>query len=87
MKGGFLTVQDISRLQGFPADFIPHKDLRITDNQMCGLLGNAMTLTVLVHLFPGLLFAAGYINESEFEAVRKKAVAYSPQSFDLSTVS
>ena len=77
MKGGFLSVDDIFRLQGFPPDLIPFRALGITEQKMAGMLGNAMSLNVMMRLLPYVLVASGFIDEKKFAEVQKTAHAFS----------
>ena len=77
MKGGFLSVDDISRLQGFPSGLIPFRRLGITETKMAGMLGNAMSLNVMMHLLPYVLVASGLIDEKKLAEVQKTAQTFS----------
>ena len=78
IKGGFLDTVELARLQGFPDNLIPWRQLEISAHQAGGLLGNAMSLNLLIHLLPGMLFAAGYISEEEFQRQMRFAREYHP---------
>jgi DNA-cytosine methyltransferase len=61
-KGGFLDADEIALLQGFPVDLVPWRALQLSENQFCGMIGNAMTLPVVVCLLPSLLRAGGKVD-------------------------
>jgi site-specific DNA-cytosine methylase len=75
-KGGFLQPHEIGRLQGFPDDLIPWKELGISGKQFAGMMGNAMTLTVVMAMLPQLLLAGGVIDRRGFEDLRARALAF-----------
>ncbi|CAJ1418007.1 unnamed protein product [Effrenium voratum] len=73
VKGGFLSPEDMARLQGFWDGFLDWRSLTISDSQFGALLGNAMTLNVLLHLFPHMLRAAGLMTAGEFDEALQRA--------------
>ena len=78
IKGGFLETVDIARLQGYRDGLIPWQQLGISDAQAGGLLGNAMSLNVLLHLLPGVLYAGGFTSEAEFQRHMRLAREFHP---------
>jgi DNA-cytosine methyltransferase len=61
-KGGFLDADEIALLQGFPVGLIPWRALGLSETQYCGMMGNSMTLPVVVSLLPALLLAGGKVD-------------------------
>ena len=72
-KGGPLTADELARLQGFPDGMVPYKDLGVSERQYKLMLGNAMTLVVVLHLLPPALYAAGLLNKSQHKNALKLA--------------
>jgi hypothetical protein len=64
-KGGFLEPHELAMLQGFPNGFLDWQSLGIRGLQFGALIGNAMTLNVLLHLIPNVLRADGILPEDE----------------------
>ena len=55
-RNGLMTVKELLRLQGLPASFRKlGQDLRISDRQMGMMIGNAMSVNVLVFLLHELV--------------------------------
>lgn len=79
-KGGFLDFDEMARLQGFWTGFLPWQDLGIADPQFGGLLGNAMSLNVVLNLIPPLLRSAGFVTENEFRKLAERARRYHPKT-------
>ena len=79
-KGGFLDLDEMARLQGFWTGFLPWTELHLSEAQFGGLIGNAMSLNILMHLLPPLLLSSGYITQSEFQALKVKAAVYHPKN-------
>lgn len=77
-KGGFLELHEMARLQGFPDNFIPWKDLGISAAEWGGLLGNAMSLNVVLCLAPEMLQAGGFLGPGELTALRARAAGHNP---------
>ena len=77
-KGGFLDLDEIALLQGFPAGLVPWQHLGISPAQYGSLLGNAMTLPVVVYILPALLLAGGKIAEMQADELYKRARAFQP---------
>ena len=75
-KGGFLTSDELASLQGFPVGLIPWSELGISGRQYQQLVGNAMTLTVLLHLLPPALHAAGLLGRQQFFRCVRAARAF-----------
>jgi DNA-cytosine methyltransferase len=78
IKGGFLDADEIGLLQGFPAQLIPWRELNISESQYCGMLGNAMTLPVIVWLLPPLLLAGGKIDAATAAELQSRACNFHP---------
>ena len=78
-KGGFLEPHELAMLQGFPDGFLDWKSLGIRQSKFGALIGNAMTLNVLLHLIPNMLRAAGSLTEAEYSIVIQKARAHHPR--------
>lgn len=78
-KGGFLEPHELAMLQGFPEGFLDWKTLGILQSQFGGLIGNAMTLNVLLHLIPNTLKADGHLTEVEYNIAMQKAMAHHPR--------
>ena len=78
LKGGFLEARELGRLQGFPDDLIPWKDLEISESQFGALVGNAMSLNVLMHLLPCVLRSGGFITEDACRSCLQAAVRFHP---------
>jgi site-specific DNA-cytosine methylase len=72
-KGGFLDADEIALLQGFPRGLIPRRHLKISEPQLCGMIGNAMTLPVIVCLLPSLLFAGGKVDARTARELQQRA--------------
>ena len=64
-KGGFMNVDELALCQGIPRGLVPRVDLGISDGQFGALIGNGMSLPILLVLIPQLLVAGGYISEDE----------------------
>ena len=74
-KGGFLEVEDLAWLQGVePAD-CDWKSAKISKGQFGGLVGNAMSVNILVQLLPRLLHQARLVTPREFK--KMEAIACS----------
>ena len=72
-KGGHLTAAEMSRLQGFPDWLIPWRAIGVTDRQYAMMMGNAMTLTVVMGFMPELLYSAGKIGHATYQELARKA--------------
>ena len=73
--GGFLEVEDLAWLQGVePAD-CDWKSAKISKGQFGGLVGNAMSVNILVQLLPRLLHQARLVTSREFK--KMEAIACS----------
>ena len=77
-KGGFLDADEIALLQGFPRGLIPWRDLKISEPQLCGMIGNAMALPVIACLLPALLFAGGKIDAKTAKELQRRAHDFRP---------
>jgi DNA-cytosine methyltransferase len=77
-KGGFLDADEIALLQGFPCGLIPWRELKISEPQYCGMMGNAMTLPVIVCLLPALLLAGGKVDAATASELRDRAHNFRP---------
>jgi hypothetical protein len=78
-KGGFLEPHELAMLQGFPNGFLDWQSLGIRGLQFGALIGNAMTLNVLLHLIPNVLRADGILPEDEYRIAIQKARAHHPR--------
>jgi DNA-cytosine methyltransferase len=77
-KGGFLDADEIALLQGFPVGLIPWRALTLSESQFCGMMGNAMTLPVVVCLLPSLLLAGGKVDAATACELHARARNFRP---------
>ena len=75
-KGGFLTMEEVGRLQGFPSDMIPWASLGISPRQFGATMGNSMTLTVLLTPIPVVLHSAGKIGATQAAVLKHRAARF-----------
>ena len=75
-KGGFLEKHELARMQGYPDKLIPWDDLGLSAHQVGKLMGNAMTLTVVMNVLPELLRASGKISQMQFLQLQKRAQGF-----------
>ena len=67
LRGGTLTWEQMARLQGFEPDWIDTDIAGVSESQIAGMVGNAMSVNVLARLIPRVLFAGGLATKSEME--------------------
>ena len=68
-KGGYLDVDELALLQGIDARDLNWRASGITAGQYGQCLGNAMSLNVLAHLLPRVLFNSGIIGYSHYSQI------------------
>ena len=79
-KGGYLTVDELALLQGFPRGMVPWSAMGMSGQQWGGMIGDAMTLTVVMALLPELLYSVKKVNLKQRDELRLKAFAFNPVS-------
>ena len=65
-KGGPLSTADMCRLQGFDEKELDWANSGVTAHQFAGCLGNAMSVNVLHHLIPRVLYYAKLATDDEY---------------------
>ena len=68
-KGGYITVDEMSALQGFDGT-INYRQAGVTDTAYAGCLGAAQTLTVVEHVLCHALFLAQMITKAEMDTMK-----------------
>jgi hypothetical protein len=77
-KGGSLSVHELSSLQGYHEIFgtkIDFEAMGISHCQFGGMLGNAQSGTILLLLYPRVLYHAGVITIQEYRSCNEKLEA------------
>ena len=69
-------MEELARLQGFPSDLVSWAQLGLSERQFGFMLGNAMTLPILLMLIPKVLHAAGKINDEQAAILVRRAVQF-----------
>jgi site-specific DNA-cytosine methylase len=77
-KGGHLEPDEVALLQGIPRDMVPWREIGISPSQYGQLVGNAMSLPILMCLLPHVLLAAGKVTEDECVQLCSRAQAFDP---------
>ena len=70
-----MTMEEVGRLQGFPSDMIPWASLGISPNQFGSMMGNAVTLPVMLTLIPVVLHSAGKIDDKQAATLKRRAAS------------
>ena len=78
-KGGFMSIADICRLQGYPDWMVPWQAWHISEHQAGMMLGNAMTLPVVMAVLPQLLYSADKINALQFDILKARGLMFSSE--------
>ena len=73
-KGDYLDVDELAAFQGMKLSELDWQGAGVTALQIGGMLGNAMSLGVLLQLMPRVLFQAKFFDQSWLEAAAKQAV-------------
>ena len=66
-------MEEVGKLQGFPSDMIPWASLGITPRKFGAMMGNSMTLPVLLTLIPVVLHSAGKIDATQAATLKHRA--------------
>jgi site-specific DNA-cytosine methylase len=68
-KGGYITVDEVSALQGFDGT-INYRSAGVNDTAYAGCLGAAQTLTVVEHVLPHALFLAQMVTKADMDTMK-----------------
>ena len=69
-------MEEIGKLQGFPSDLIPWVALKIPSRKFGAMMGNAMTLPVMLTLLPIVLHLAGKIDMAQAAVLKGRAAHF-----------
>ena len=74
-KGDWLSIRDYELLQGIPPGLIDYEGA-VKPRSYAAMLGNAMSMNVLMALVPCVLHAAGLIDEAALAVFRAQTALY-----------
>ena len=72
-QGDYLELEDMAGLQGVDLDKLKFEDASVSRAAMAGMLGNAVSGSVLKFLIPQVLLVGGWMCRQERKALREQS--------------